>query len=94
MDDEMMVREVETHAGSFGRAFVAGGLLGGVLLGTLGHGVASGWLAVAGLGQWAVAGPAAGAFTGFGVGVAVGGLTAALVSLYRLPARTPAGEPS
>lgn len=72
---------------SIHRLALLGALLGAVLLGVLGHGLAEGWLAVAGLGQWAVSGPLVGAFTGAGLGAAAGGLVGALTALYRMPPR-------
>jgi hypothetical protein len=72
---------------SIHRWALAGALAGAVLLGLLGWAVAAGVLPLAGLGQWAAAGPAVGAFTGAGLGVAGGGLAGALLALYRLPPR-------
>lgn len=60
---------------------------GAIVLGWLGYALAAGPLPVSGLGQWAVGGPAVGAFTGAGIGAAAGGLAGALGALYRLPTR-------
>lgn len=60
-----------------------------LLFGWSGYAMATGSLPIAGLGQWAVGGPAVGAFTGGGIGAAAGGLAGALSALYRRPARHP-----
>lgn len=62
-------------------------LVGAIVVGWIGYALAAGPLPVAGLGQWAVGGPAVGAFTGAGIGAAAGGLAGALGALYRLPPR-------
>lgn len=63
--------------------------VGALLVGWLGYAVGNGSLPIAGLGQWAVGGPAVGAVTGAGIGAAAGGLAGALVALYRMqPRRT------
>lgn len=72
---------------SIHRLAVLGALAGALLLGGIGYAVAAGALPVAGLGQWAAAGPALGAFTGSGLGAAAGGLCGGLVALFRLPRR-------
>jgi hypothetical protein len=69
------------------RASLWGALLGALLFGWLGAAMANGDLPVAGLGQWAVSGPTLAAVTGGGLGIALGGLTGALIVLYWMPAR-------
>lgn len=64
-----------------------GALAGALLLGWLGFALATGTLALAGLGQWATAGPVAGAVTAGGIGLAVGALVGGLAALLRMPAR-------
>lgn len=72
---------------SIHRLALLGGLAGAAALGWLGWALAAGAMPVAGVGQWAAAGPGVGAFTGAGLGTAAGGLAGALIALYRLPAR-------
>lgn len=68
---------------------VLGGIAGAVVFGYLGLALATGWIAVAGSGQWAAAGAGPTTFAGVGVGLAIGALAGALVVLYRLPRRRP-----
>ena len=72
---------------SIGRLALIGALLGGVALGVLAYAVATGVWPIAGFGQFAAAGAAPAAFVGAGTGIALGGLTGALLALYRLPQR-------
>lgn len=66
-----------------------GALLASLLLGWLGAAAANGDLSIAGLGQWAAAGPLLAAVTAGGIGLALGGLIGALLALFRMPARHP-----
>jgi hypothetical protein len=63
------------------------GIAGAIVFGWMGYALASGAVAIAGLGQWASAGNGPGTLAGASLGAAACGLTGALISLYRMPAR-------
>lgn len=74
------------------RAAVLGGLVGGIIVGFVGFALAVGWVAVAGLGPWAAAGPGPTTFAAASIGIAVGALAGSLFVLYRLPRRQPSED--
>lgn len=94
-DEDLTVPLVDEHeAGriydpSLLRWALWGAVIGVLLLGGLGYGLANGSVAVTGLGQWASSGTAVGAVAGGGLGLATGALAGALLALYRMPARRP-----
>ena len=63
------------------------GSVGAVLVGLLGYALASGALAIGGLGQWAAAGDGPATVAGASLGAAAGALAGSLLQLYRMPAR-------
>jgi hypothetical protein len=64
------------------------GLAGAFLVGFLGYALASGFLAIGGLGQWASAGDGPATLAGVSLGAAAGALAGGLIALYACPLDT------
>jgi hypothetical protein len=69
------------------RYALIGGAVGALLLGLLSAAVESGFLPIAGLGQFSTSGTAVAVVAGGGIGLAFGALAASLIALFHLPKR-------
>lgn len=67
-----------------GKLAIWAGIATALLLGILSYLVATGIWPIQGFGQFAAAGPAVAVFTGTSVGLALGGLTGALIGLSKM----------